>query len=184
MEKKQKPTPIKHRKTETIIEGFKSQIEESKSKRMIQTEAENRSPKINVTDTRYEYPAHNCSEAGLQDLYALFEAGEYQLVLSSAAKMGDDHPHLGEIAYIIGLTHTRLGDPQQALVAYTIAQKSKFDTPYVQHNIAEAFRLLQHPKEAVLHYQKAIELLPNFPEAQLGWLFKRDQGKQMKQNPH
>ena len=114
----------------------------------------------------------------MQDLYALFEAGEYQLVLSSAAKMGDDHPHLGEIAYIIGLTHTRLGDPQQALVAYTIAQKSKFDTPYVQHNIAEAFRLLQHPKEAVLHYQKAIELLPNFPEAQLGWaLAQRDQGK-------
>ena len=145
---------------------------------MIQTEAENPSQKINGTDTRYEYPAHNCPEAGLEELYALFEAEEYQQVLSAAAKMGEDHPHLGEVAYVIGLTHTRLGDPKQALVAYTIAQKSKFDTPYVQHNIAEAFRLLQHPKEAVQHYQKAIELLPDFPEAKLGWaLAQRDQGK-------
>ena len=114
------------------------------------------------------WPSHNASEAGLGHLYSLLEEGEYNELLAVASKIDDNHAHIGEVAYVVGLAHTRLQNPKQALIAYQVAQNSNFLTPYVLHNAAEACRLIQNLEEAIRLYKEALALLPQFQEAKLG----------------
>ena len=102
------------------------------------------------------WPAHNTSAAGIEHLYALLEEEKYNELLSIASNISDEHPHIGEIAYVIGLAHTRLNNPEQALIAYQIAQSSDFLTPFVLHNAAEACRLIRNGKEAIRLYKEAL----------------------------
>ena len=158
------------------ILSLQQQVEQLKSQ-LLQTGFSSNEDLV-AANSNCIWPSHNTSEAGLGPLYALFEEGKYNELLTLAAKYNDNHPHIGEIAYIVGLSHTRLNNPEQALIAYQIAQDSNFLTPYVLHNAAEACRLIQNLEEAVRLYKEALALLPHFQEAKLGLaLAQRDRGE-------
>jgi predicted O-linked N-acetylglucosamine transferase (SPINDLY family) len=109
------------------------------------------------------WPTHNSPEAGLGPFYELLQSGHSQELLDQLDRL-TNHPHQGEIHYLVGLAHAGLGQPEQALRFYESAQERGFLTPYVLFNGANACRALGDLQEALRLFREALDQYPSFSE--------------------
>ena len=109
------------------------------------------------------WPPHNLPEAGLAHLYDAISQQRCQEVIDQVAAL-PGHPHAGELAYLAGLAHQLLGDPEQALRCFETAQRAGFLTPYVLFNGGNSCRSLGNPAEGLRLYRDALAQFPTFVE--------------------
>jgi len=156
--------PLQHlRERHQQIAGLYSQLQQLQQQLNEAQLALKQPPLPQIQQDPGSWPLHNTPEAGLGQLYAALQLGDYQLVLDQVRSFGE-HPHRGECYYLEGLAHSGLGHHEQALRSYEAAQAEAFLTPFVLFNGANACRALSHIDDSLRLFREALELFPSFSE--------------------
>lgn len=145
------------------IEGLQQQVQLLQQQLQAAERALEQPPLPRCSEANTEWPSHNSPEAGLGRFYDLLQLRNFQDVFVQLDGV-TNHPHQGELDYLLGLAHAGLGQPQQALRHYEAAQQHGFLTPYVLFNGANACRALGEVADALRLFREALDQYPSFSE--------------------
>ncbi|MFW6328205.1 MAG: OmpA family protein [Bacteroidota bacterium] len=103
--------------------------------------------------------------------YETFEAGEYNLaidLLKDAYNQTNDKEEKSEIVYLIAECFSRTDQPRKAAMWYNKAILRGYSNPEVYLEYAETLKKKEEYEEAIMEYQRYIDLVPDDPRGELG----------------
>ena len=101
----------------------------------------------------------------LQLLMSLYEKGQLALVIERAESLTKQYPKAFDVWNLMGASAARLGQFDQAILAFKRVLAIEPDKADAYYNMGKALKELDRVEEAVQAYSKAIAIKPDYAEA-------------------